>query len=133
MPELEKNLEKYFNILTDGKYEKVNIDENFQINVKESEESENDREISLDSLSLGTIDQMYFSLRFSLIDIMFSNSEIPVILDDCFTQYDDERLRNALEIIVKMKEQYQILLFTCHKREENILEELDKEVNLIKL
>ncbi len=130
MPELEKNLEKYFKILTDGKYQKVIIDESFQIQVKESED---DREISLDSLSLGTIDQMYFSLRFSLIDIMFSNSEIPVILDDCFTQYDDERLRNALEIIVKMKDQYQILLFTCHKREENILEELDKDVNLIKL
>ncbi|MDW7668636.1 MAG: hypothetical protein SCJ93_07410, partial [Bacillota bacterium] len=130
MPELEKNLEKYFKILTDGKYQKVIIDESFQIQVKESED---DREISLESLSLGTIDQMYFSLRYSLIDIMFSNSEIPVILDDCFTQYDDERLRNALEIIVKMKEQYQILLFTCHKREENILEELDKDVNLIKL
>jgi len=82
---------------------------------------------------LGTIDQMYFSLRFSLIDIMFSSSEIPVILDDCFTQYDDERLKNALEIIVKMKKQYQILLFTCHKREENFLKEIDKDVNLIKL
>jgi len=130
MPELEKSLAKYFKILTDGKYEEVKIEENFDIKIKESDK---DKQISVDNLSLGAIDQLYFSLRFSLIDVMFSNSKIPIVLDDCFTQYDDERLKNALEIIVKMKEQYQILLFTCHKREENILKELEEEVNIIQL
>jgi uncharacterized protein YhaN len=130
MPELEKNLGKYFNILTDDRYKEVSIEDSFAIEVKESEE---DRFISLDNLSLGTIDQMYFSLRFSLIDIMFSNSEIPIILDDCFTQYDDDRLRNALDIITKIKDKYQILLFTCHKREEQFLRELGQEINLVQL
>jgi len=130
MPELEKNLQKYFRILTDGKYEEVKIEENFDIKIKEPDK---DKQINLENLSLGAIDQMYFSLRFSLIDVMFSNSKIPIILDDCFTQYDDERLKNALEIIMKIKEQYQVLLFTCHKREENILKELDEDVNIIQL
>ena len=130
MPELEKNLNKYFKILTSDKYEEINISENFNISVKDTEKEE---QIDISSLSLGTIDQIYFSLRFGLINLMFNSSEIPIILDDCFTQYDDERLKNALDILVKIKEQYQVILFTCHKREEQILEDLGVEFNLINL
>jgi len=130
MPELKKNLNKYFKILTGGKYEEINISDDFNITVKDIQKED---AVSINNLSLGTIDQIYFSLRFGLINLMFNSSEIPIILDDCFTQYDDERLKNALEIFSKIKEQYQIILFTCHKREVKILKELGADYNLINL
>ncbi len=49
----------------------------------------------IEKLSKGTVDQMYFGLRLSIIDIMSEGASLPLILDDCFTQYDDERLEKS--------------------------------------
>ncbi len=130
MPELKKNLNKYFKILTGGKYEEIIVNDDFDIKVKDLDK---ENSVSIDGLSLGTIDQIYFSLRFGLISLMFNSSEIPIILDDCFTQYDNERLKNAMDIFAKVKDQYQVILFTCHKREEKIIKELGADYNLITL
>ena len=43
-----------------------------------------------------------------------------IILDDAFVQYDDNRCKRALEAIVGLING-QIIIFTCHKREEKFL------------
>ena len=56
---------------------------------------------------------------------------MPLILDETFAMYDEKRLSNTLKWI---EGRYpQILLFSCNKREINILEEMGLPYHLISL
>ena len=88
--------------------------------------------ININSLSGGTIDQLYFALRFEIINSM-SDSRLPLILDDCFIQYDDIRLENILRFIKDKSKERQIILFTCQKREMELLNKIDANYNLVAL
>ncbi len=128
-PSINRDISEIIDVVSDGKYNEVKIDEELNISV----ENPNTREIiPIESLSGGTIDQLYFALRFSIISSM-KGETLPLILDDCFIQYDDERLENILEYLANISRDKQIILFTCHNREREILEELDLKYNLIKL
>ena len=62
-----------------------------------------------------------------------SEEKMPVILDEAFAYFDDYRLENALKFLVEELEENQIILFTCTKREEEILNRLNIKYNLIEL
>jgi len=83
-----------------------------------------DRFVELDKLSAGTIEQIYLALRLAISRIIFKEEKMPLLLDDTFAYYDEERLSATLEYLAKEKDR-QILIFTCHKREEGILNELN--------
>ena len=68
-------------------------------------------------LSSGTYDQIYLALRLGIIDIIFEDKKVPIILDESFTQYDDNRLKTMLDIIYKRVYKNQIILFTCQKNQ----------------
>ena len=82
--------------------------------------------IPLEQISTGTIDQLYLSLRLATAKIMQKEKEeyLPLLFDDSFAMYDEKRLSAALHFI---HQDYpsQILLFSCHKRESNILKQLN--------
>ena len=46
----------------------------------------------MEQASRGTIEQIYFSLRMTASKVL-QEEENPVILDDTFVYYDDERLK----------------------------------------
>ena len=77
--------------------------------------------ISLNQVSRGTLEQIYFALRITAAEILYQE-EYPIILDDTFAFYDEERLRNTLRWLSDSGKQ--VLLFTCHKREEEIMNEM---------
>ena len=99
--------------LTAGKYEKVWVDENLHICVYSE-----GRKVNIEQLSRGTIEQIYFSLRMAAIEIMH-DEEYPVIVDDAFVYYDDVRLEAMLKWLKDNRRQ--VIIFTCQKREEQIL------------
>ena len=88
--------------ITGGKYREVHIDENMSITDKESDDDS--RNIELDNLSGGTLDQLFLSLRISLSNILSGNQNIPVILDDSFVQYDSGRLKKSIEMLFRESE-----------------------------
>ena len=45
----------------------------------------------------------------------------PILLDDALAAFDDERLTLALELLWELSSEQQMLLFTCQKREGEIL------------
>lgn len=128
-PEINKSVSQLISFVTDGRYGNIKIDENLDIAIENSTTGEI---IPLESLSGGTIDQIYFALRFSIINSMKKDS-FPLILDDCFIQYDDRRLENILNFLVKLSERKQIILFTCHHREKEILDNMNIKYNFISL
>ena len=52
---------------------------------------------------------------------------MPIILDEAFAYYDEERLKNILEYLNKEYKNNQIIIFTCTERERNILNNLNIE------
>lgn len=127
-PKLNDKVSDIISNITDRKYTDIKINPNMEILTYEPE---NHELINIDSLSKGTIDQMYFGLRLGLIDIIKEDKSLPLILDDCFVQYDDNRLRMVLETISKLNRQ--IIILSCHKREQEMLLDMGIKFNSIAL
>ena len=128
-PEINIKIGEIINKITRGKYSGVRIDNKLNIGVINPISGEI---IDVDALSGGTIDQLYFSLRFGIINSI-TNDSMPLILDDCFIQYDDNRLESILQFLSEISKDRQVILFTCHNREKNILDNLNVDFNLITL
>lgn len=64
---------------------------------------------------------MYIALRFGAIKEL-SNENMPIILDEAFAYYDEERLNNILKYLNEEFKDNQIIIFTCTDREKEILE-----------
>ena len=127
-PKVTENLSNNISKITDGKYNKAIINEDDGLIV----ELENSDYVSVNRLSIGTIDQLYLSLRLSMIDEL-SEEKVPILLDETFAFYDDERLKNILLFLNNEFSNRQIILFTCTNREKEILKGTDVEFNYISL
>ena len=99
--------------ITGGKYTRLLVEEGAQLIL-----FQDGRRISMGQVSRGTVEQAYLALRLAAADLLYEE-EYPLILDDVFASYDDRRLANTLRWLSKNREQ--VLLFTCHSREEEIL------------
>ena len=88
--------------------------------------------VPAERLSLGTIDQLYLSLRLSM-NKEVSAENMPVILDEAFAYYDEERLENILKYLADNYKDKQIIILTCTNREENIYDRLGYEYNKVRL
>lgn len=58
---------------------------------------------------------------------------MPIILDEAFAYYDEERLENILKYLDTECKDNQIIIFTCTNREKNILDKENINYNLINL
>ena len=127
-PKFTDNLSKNISKITDGKYKHVNLyDENGLV-----VELENGNYIEANRLSIGTIDQLYLSLRLSMVEDL-SEEKMPIILDEAFVYFDTERLKNMLKYLSEEYKNRQIILLTCTEREKEIFDELNINYNLINL
>ena len=111
-----------------GKYKNAKFDSDKGLIV----EREDGEYINCNNLSIGTIDQLYLSLRLSAMNEI-SEEKMPIILDEAFAFYDNERLKNILEFINNNFKENQIIIFTCSNREKEIFDELNIEYNLVNL
>ena len=111
-PDLNEKVVNKFNLLTDGGYEEAKISEDYKLKVRN-----NGILFDGDILSNGAKDQLYLALRLSFINMLFKNKEVPIFLDDAFVQYDDERRKKALELLIK-EDFAQIIFFTCQEIEQ---------------
>jgi uncharacterized protein YhaN len=73
--------------------------------------------IGIEGLSTGTRDQLFLALRLASIEHLSSRHELlPLILDDAFVHFDDERARAALKVLGAFSRTTQVLFFTHHRR-----------------
>lgn len=112
-PKLAKETAEVFNAMTSGKYGELIVNDAFEIQIKNNGKYENSN-----FFSLGTIQQLYFSLRLGIIELIMGN--YPLFIDDAFITYDDERFRNASDFLKDYSSNNQIIFTTCHTRERNI-------------
>lgn len=127
-PKFTNSLSSSINKISNNKYEKVTInDENGMV-----VENNRGEYIEPSKLSTGTIDQLYLALRLSMIDDL-SKENLPIILDESFAYFDNERLENILKYLKEELKNHQTIIFTCTNREKEILDKIQAEYNFIKL
>ncbi len=127
-PKFTENLSEIVSKITNGKYSDVRFNDEQGLIV----ENEKGEYIPASKLSIGTIEQLYLSLRLSMIDDL-SKEQLPIILDEAFAYFDDERLDNFLKYISNTYGDRQILILTCTDREKKSLDEQKIKYNLIEL
>lgn len=127
-PKFTENLSKNIEKISNGKYNKVTINDDSGLVV----ENKFGDYISVDRLSIGTIDQLYLALRLSMIDEI-SEESMPIILDEAFAYYDEMRLENILKFLSQQLANHQLIIFTCTYRERNILDKMQVPYNLVEL
>ena len=127
-PKFTDKLSETIAEITEGKYAKVKLNDETGLVV----ELENGNYISASRLSIGTIDQLYLSLRLAMVEKL-SEEKMPIILDEVFAYYDTERIKNILKYMIDRFCDNQIIIFTCTNREKEILEELNIKFNLIEM
>ena len=127
-PKFTFNLSENIKNITNGKYTNINVNDENGLIV----EIQNGEYIPAERLSIGTIDQLYLSLRISMIEEI-SKEKMPIILDEAFAYFDDERLENILKYLTQKYKQHQLIIFTCTNREKNILDKLNCKYNSVEL
>ena len=101
--------------ITEGKYREVLLDEEQRMAVMIGEQL-----IQIERLRRGAIEQIYFAMRMAAAEIFCEEESFPVILDDVFGMYEEERLTAVLRWMQKQKKQ--IILSTSSEREMELLD-----------
>ena len=127
-PALGRRAAEIFRVLTNGRYQDVELDRALRISTK-AEGAYRD----IGFLSEGAADQLYLAVRLAICDLVLPASlTAPVILDDALANFDDERCADALRFLKRAAQNRQILLFTCHSREAEFFER-DPEISVRRL
>ena len=125
-PEFDKKLSYIVKKITNGKYDDVYIDINHNIKMK----TEHGEYVNLERFSTGTIEQVNLALRLAYIDTI-SKESLPIILDEAFAFYDDERLANIMRFLSEEYINRQVIIFTCSNREKKIIDEENIPANVV--
>ena len=110
---MSRRASEIFSAITDGKYRSLETDRQRGITVWDGE-----RKIPAGRLSRGTVEQIYFCIRMAAAEIL-TEEPLPLILDDVFVFYDDKRLESVLKWLSGQEKQ--VIIFTCHSREKELL------------
>ena len=117
-PALGRRAAEIFRAMTADRYGSVTLDRSLHLTAETTADGLY-RDASL--LSAGTVDQLYLAVRLAAAKLVQTEGEqMPLIFDDSFALYDDERLKTALKWLSKTFKG-QIILFTCHQREAQLL------------
>ncbi len=126
-PRLNEKTAEYLSFLTREKYRDVRANDSFALNLKNT----SGEIVEAGFMSRGTYDLLYIALRFAAMNVMTEGHIPTVILDDAFSQLDNDRLLSAVKLINTVPEFSQVILFTCHENYKDLLN--DKNINLVSL
>ena len=114
-PRLRETARTYMSRISGGKYTELGVDAAFGLSV-----SADGAYRDLDSMSGGTADAAYLSLRLSLVRLLFRRELPPLIFDESFSQMDDTRA-GAMLSLLRAEGEPQSLILSCQRRESKLL------------
>ena len=123
---LNEPVSKLVSRITDHRYQEVKIDNQLKVSVKQDASF-----ISMDYLSIGTAEQIYFALRLAVGNMLITES-LPIIIDDIFVNYDNQRLKETLSCLSECLNR-QIIIFTLNPGVQQMFTDLGVESNYIAL
>ena len=126
-PRIRENAQKNLATVTAGKYKELFVDEDMGLSVFAEGATR-----PIDSLSKGSLDAAYFSVRLALLQTLLADKNPPLYMDEMLSQLDDGRAENVLRTIAQYSETSQCVLFTCQKRDVELAKGVS-EVNVIEI
>ena len=105
-----RSFSRFYSMLTGESADAVRTDADFSITIMEEGLP---RDPSL--MSEGTRDLISLCRRMAMIDAMYPEEKPFLVLDDPFSNLDDERVKGGLRFLHSASLEYQILYLTCHK------------------
>lgn len=131
-PEMLQLARKYLSQLTEGRYTSVEHESGkasgFVLRNSKGEAFTPDR------LSTGTREQLYLAIRMAYISHHCNEHEpLPVIMDDCFVNFDDQRTKSALNVVAGWSSEIQTVVLSCHRRVLSLVAEIAPSTPVIHL
>jgi exonuclease SbcC len=115
--ELEKDLEKYVAVITEDRYSAAKMEEGLPQGFVRAD----GEVVFYEFFSQGTKDVLGLALRLSMANHFLIDTEGFVAMDDPLVNLDPARQRQAAEIIKVYGENKQVLIFTCHPANAELL------------
>jgi uncharacterized protein YhaN len=103
-----ESFSKYYEMITSASAEDFHIDANTNITV-----TEQGKQRETNTQSSGYRDLIGICLRVALVDAMYKEEAPVLIMDDPFTNLDDEKMKQAKKFLEYIAEKYQVIYFTC--------------------
>ena len=117
-PKMLKEAQEYLALLTGGRYVGINLDKKLTVVRSDGKK----REVKY--LSRGTAEQLYFALKLAFIEQIKDEINLPILIDDSFVNFDDQRVSYIDQLLQKISENNQVLIFTAQK---NLVDQLGIE------
>ncbi len=114
LPEVLHGAEKIFSELTSRTYVALVVTEEGTFEVI----SASGIRFPIVELSQATKEQAYISLRLSLAQSVLKSAPFPILMDDPFVHFDEERLSRMIGLLGAIKS-HQFIYFTCHSKMKN--------------
>jgi DNA repair exonuclease SbcCD ATPase subunit len=125
---MSEKLNMYVSLITSGKHGDMKVGETLQINASGESGIR-----SVMDYSTGTIEQIFFALRLACAELMEGEETCPLFADEIFASYDDQRVFRTLRLIAETATKRQVFLFTCRKREPDMIVQVLPNVPVILL
>ncbi len=111
---LEQRMARDVERITGGRYRRLKVDEatlSFTLFSPELNEW-----VDVRRLSQGTLDQLYLCARLGIVHQVTQDADPPLVLDDPFVTFDDDRARRSLELLREVARESQVILLTASDR-----------------
>lgn len=124
-----------FSLLTGGRFSRLVEEHDDKDALQLLAERKGGERVPLGGLSEGTGDQLYLALRLAFLeDYSARNEPSPLIVDDIFQTFDDERAASGLKALAGTGDRFQTILFTHQMSIVDIAkQEIGKDLDLVLL
>lgn len=105
---LAESVSSHFAQLSRNNARTVALTEDFTLDLRRN----NGEPITLAQLSQGARDQLYLAVRLAVADLLADAMVLPLVLDDPFVNYDQERLPELRRVLERLAQQRQVILLS---------------------
>ncbi len=113
-PQINKLAQEYMRVLTADRYTAMQLYTNFEATCRRDNSA-----VEMDRLRLstGTRDQLYLALRLAVCKVLLDSADesVPIVLDDPFVNYDDQRVACGMKLLREIAHERQVILLTCRR------------------
>lgn len=118
IPRIKELAGETLEAMTDGKYREIGFNEKMELSLFAGGETR-----PIDAVSKGSCDVAYLSVRLALAKTVCGDRRPPILMDETFSQLDEEREKNAMSVLSEVcREGTQCILFTCKPNDARIAE-----------
>ncbi len=131
-PEMLQEIGRLFSQMTGGRYTGVRrkLDEQGTLLLQLQDDTHKEPH----ELSTGTREQLYLAIRLAYVRHYCRDAEpLPLVMDDVLVNFDDERAKGTLDVLLELAQDTQILFMTCHQNMAEMIAAAAKDMTPIRL